>query len=362
MPYQVRCFSSITQLGRAQWDSVWPPGNEGYGFYLAQEEAGIEGFEFFYLGLYAGERLALVAPLFATPFNMGLAMSDGAREQLQRLQKHWPGLLVFKTLFCGAPTSEKGAIGIHPDFARDPALFELFDQALLEQARRRGSFMIVFKDFMDADLEPLAPLKARGYFIGDSLPTATLDIAFDSTEAYLATLSTGTRKDVKRKLKATDKDGRLEIEAARDIGHCIGEAYQLYRNVHDNGPMHFELLTPAYFLNFARDLPDQAVYFLYWLKDGAGRRLVGMNFCLQFQDRLVDKFIGMDYAVSRDLNLYFVSFINNVRWCIDHGLKTYVLSQGGYPVKIRLGAQLVPLRTMTRMVNPVVNWFANRFA
>jgi hypothetical protein len=362
-PYQLRTYSSITELPREDWDAVWPPLAEGWGFYRSQEQAGIEGFQFYYVALYAGEEPALVAPLFAADFNMGLAMDDAARERLQKLQRWWPKLLVFRTLFCGAPTSEKGVVGIDERFRSDPSLFAAFDAALRGLARRERAWMIVFKDFIDADLGLLAPLKSHGWFTGDSVPTAKLDIAFGSTEQYLSTLSKCRRKDIKRKLKKNDKGARLEVEAVNDIAHCIDDAHRLYLAVRDHGPLQWERLTKAFFLNFTREMPANAVYFLYWLKDeGGGRRLVGLNFCLQFADRIVDKYIGMDYAVSRELNLYFVSFVNNVQWCIDHGLKTYILSQGGYRVKMHLGAQLVPLRTMTRIANPIVNWFANRFA
>lgn len=363
-PLQHKTFSSIRDIPRGQWDSVWPRLAEGWDFYLCQEEAGIEGFDFLYLALYSGDTLALVAPLFAARFNMGLAMDDAWRERLAKVQHHWPGLLVFKTLFCGSPTSEKGAVGIHPDFLGHAALLRALDLALIDTARAQNAWMIVFKDFMDAELGALSALSSLGYFTGDSLPTACLDIAFTSLDGYLDSLSSGTRKGLRRKLRQTEKSGVLQVEAVADIGHCIDDAYRLYTNVLNAGPMRFEVLTPAFFLNFTRYAAAQTVYFLYWMRDdsAAGRRLVGLNFCLQFEDRLIDKYIGMDYAVSRDLNLYFVSFVNNVQWCIDHGKTSYMLSQGGYPVKRQLGARLIPLRTMTKIVNPVFNWIANRFS
>ena len=360
--YQLRTYASITELPREHWDAVWPPAAEGWGFYRCQEQAGIEGFEFFYAALYAGEQPALVAPLFAADFNLGLALDERGRARLQKLQRWWPRLLVFRTLFCGAPTSEKGLVAVDDRFRGDPMLFAAFDAALRALARRHRAWMIVFKDFMDADLGVLAPLKSRGWFTGDSVPTAKLDIVFTSTEQYLAMLSAARRKDLRRKLKK-NRGGRLQIEVVKDISHCIDDAHRLYLAVRDRGPLQWERLTKAFFLNFAREMPANTVYFLYWLKDeSGGRQLVGVNFCLHFADRIIDKFIGMDYAVSRELNLYFVSFVNNVEWCIEHGLKTYMLSQGGDRVKLQLGAQLVPLRTMTRIANPVVNWFANRLA
>lgn len=356
-----RCHASIRDIPRSHWDTLWPASAEGHGFYLAQEEAGIAGFDFCYLGLYDGDEPVLLAPLFRTRFNMGLAMDDTWRQRLTRLQRHMPWLLVFKTLFCGSPTSEKGVVAIHPSWRQRPEVFQAFDLALRELARDYGAFMIVFKDFMDEDLAALAAMKPLGWFVGDSLPTAALDLPFDSLDAYLGNLSTGTRKDMKRKLKKSGE--AVQIEAVQHIDHCIDAAYALYRNVHDNGPMSFEVLTPAFFRNFSRHFPEHTVFFLYWLPTGDGqRRLVGFNFCLQFEDRLIDKYIGMDYAVSRELNLYFVSFLNNVRWCIDNGKQCYMLSQGGYEVKQQLGARLIPLRTMTRIVNPAINWFATRFA
>ena len=62
-----------------------------------------------------------------------------------------------------------------------------------------------------------------------------------------------------------------------DISAVVDDVYRLYKGVHDQGVMSFEVLTPAYFLNFCRYMPDNTVYFLYWTKGTAdkGRRLVG---------------------------------------------------------------------------------------
>ena len=358
---RARCLNSIREIPRPQWEGLWPPLAEGYDFYLCQEEAGIPGFQFFYLVVYDGDLPVLLAPLFGARFNMGLAMDDLWRARLARLQRHAPWLLVFDTLFCGSPTSEKGLVAIHPAWQRRPELFTAFDRALRKVAAERGAWMIVFKDFMDADLLTLAPMKTLGWFGGDGLPTAALDLPFDSLDAYLASLSTGVRKNMKRKLK--NSGAAMQIEAVQEIDHCVDEVHRLYMNVHDHGPMSFEVLTRQFFLNFGRGMREHTLFFLYWLPQASGgRRLVGFNFCLQFEDRLIDKYIGMDYTVSRELNLYFVSFLNNVRWCIENGRRTYMLSQGGYEVKERLGSRLIPMRTMTRIRNPVINWVALRLA
>ena len=361
--FEIRTYASVEEIADEQWQSLWPLRAEGRDFYRCQEFADIQGFHFFYLGISDGGRLVLVAPLFTARFNMGLAMDDAGRERLAQVQTYWPGLLVFKTLFCGSPTSEKGIVAVHPAYRQDASLFLALDRALLTLAKKHGAWMVVFKDLAKEDLETLTPMRSRGWFVGESLPTAKLDLAdTPSVDSYLCQLRTGMSKYLRRKLKKHERNGLLRIEATNDIGHCVDEIYRLYRCVYDNGPMHFELLTPEFFLNFCRHMPERTIYFLYWLQQGTERRLVGMNFCLHFDDRLIDKYIGMDYSVSRNLDLYFISFLNNLRWCIEQGKRTYMLSQGGYPVKLQLGATLIPLFTMTRIVNPFVNWFATRFS
>ena len=308
--------------------------------------------------MHAADTLVLVAPLFLAHFDMGLAMDDAGRKRLNKAQRFWPRFLVLKSLFCGSPVSEKGLVGLHADYLGDARLLRVFSDALCALARQRGAWMVVFNDFMDPDLQALAPLRSLAWFPGDSLPTARLAINFATMDEYLGQLGYGTRKDLRRKLRKAEQAGGLEIEAVTDISHCIDQAYRLYQQVHDANELHLETLTRPFFLNFSRCMPAQTVFFLYEQRpaDGTERRLVGFNFCLQHEDRLVDKYIGMDYAVSRVLNLYFVSFLYDVQWCLDHGKRVYMRSQGGYPVKPQLGALLIPLRTLTRMRHPLLNW------
>jgi predicted N-acyltransferase len=331
----VRVFHSIEDIPRPQWDAVWPLHTEGYDFYLCQQRSGIDGFEFQYIGLFDSDKLVLVAPVFTADFDMGLAMGDTLRRWLHLAQRVWPRFLVFRSLFCGSPTSEKGVVGIHAQLQGHPDLLKQFDQALLGLARQKRAWMMVLKDFLDTDLQSLAGLKHQGWFMADSLPTARLPISFSSLDGYLAQLGYGTRKNLRRKLRETEKAGGLKVEVTNQIAHCVDEIHRLYLQVHDHGPLQWEKLTSAFFLNACSHLPDNAVFFLYWspATDSSQRKLVGFNYCLQFDDRLIDKYIGMDYAVSRKLNLYFISFLKNVEWCIANGKQAYMLSQGAVPSK-----------------------------
>ncbi len=78
--------------------------------------------------------------------------------------------------------------------------------------------------------------------------------------------------------------------------------------------------------------------FLYW-HDG---ELVAFNFVIETADRLIDKYIGMNYAVVPRLNLYFNSWLHNVRYCIERGIPLYQSGQAFYGPKLRLGCRLQP--------------------
>ncbi|MFZ8406833.1 hypothetical protein ACO1L8_14415, partial [Staphylococcus aureus] len=70
-------------------------------------------------------------------------------------------------------------------------------------------------------------------------------------------------------------------------------------------------------------MPDRAYCTLYW----EGDRLLAANLLLRGDDTLLDKFFFMDGERGRELNLYFLSWMQNVDYCLRHGLKRYQSGQ-----------------------------------
>ena len=71
--------------------------------------------------------------------------------------------------------------------------------------------------------------------------------------------------------------------------------------------------------------------------------------------RLLDKFFGMDPELGRAHNLYYLSWMENVRYCIEHGLARYQSGQGLEHEKRRLGSTLVPNSLWYRHRNRIVD-------
>jgi len=105
-------------------------------------------------------------------------------------------------------------------------------------------------------------------------------------------------------------------------------------------------------------MPGQAKVFLYWQSG----KLISFNLCLIKGNHFIDKFIGFDKELARKYHLYLVSFINNLSWCIEHGIKYYQLGITDYHPKIRFGAKLLEQYNYLRLNNQLLNFFCRFIA
>ena len=103
----------------------------------------------------------------------------------------------------------------------------------------------------------------------------------------------------------------------------------------------FETLTPEYFRQVLLEHVG-ALVFVYRDRSQDQRPIVGFNFCYHSAHVFVDKFFGLDQPRASELNLYVLSWINNVEYCIEQRIATLRSGQTGYPMKRRLGSRLVP--------------------
>jgi predicted N-acyltransferase len=135
----------------------------------------------------------------------------------------------------------------------------------------------------------------------------------------------------------------------------------LYRETLAKAEYTLEELTPAYFSGVMRDPRHRALCATYWL----GGTLIGFNLVLRNRVCLLDKFFGMDAAAGREHNLYYLSWMENVRYCIEHGLARYQSGQGLEREKLRLGSRLAPnwlwYRHRNRLVDRMFAAFEHAF-
>lgn len=342
-------FSSIRMIGREAWNTCFAGEIETYDYLLAVEEAGLDGFGWHYVVVREGGEILSAMPVFLCHYALETTLEGGRiRQAIERVRRVFDGFLKFRLACLGSPCTEAGLVGFHPRVAaeRQPALFGALLDAFEAHASANGCALTAFKDLpLPSHLQ--STLLARGYSPIGSMPTAWLDIDFDTIEAYLGTLSPGTRKDMRRKLRSRDS---VRIEYTTDFGPLLPRVMELYRETRARSEWQFEALTGAYFDGILKRMPDNAFCVFYFVGD----ELLAANLLVHDGDHLIDKFFCMDAEAGRPYNLYYLSWFTNLDYCLRHGLSRYQSGQAYYRNKVRLGSQLTENALFFRHRNPLM--------
>ncbi|HEX3122918.1 MAG TPA: GNAT family N-acetyltransferase [Rhodanobacteraceae bacterium] len=327
---------SIGDFAREEWDRLFPGELEDWSYYRAVEHSRLPGFEWLYFAVRGNGRLLAAVPAFVTDYRLDTTLTGPLRRVTGAIARVFPRLLRQRLLSLGSPIGEFCHLGFAAgvDRAGQARLLDILFSKAEKYARRSGISMLAAKDAaMAQDDLWAAAAAAHRLRRQPSLPTASLDIRFDSLDGYLATLSHATRKDLRRKLKASTA---IRVEWRENIDDIIDDVMRLYRATLAHAALTFEELTPEFFTGVLRELAPRSRCATYWL----GERLVAFNLVLHDGEVLLDKFLGMDYAFARRYNLYYLTWLTNVAYCVEHGLKRYQSGQGLHREKLRLGSRL----------------------
>lgn len=316
-----------------------------------------EGFDAF--------RSAEGVPAFATRFNLLTTAEDTVRRRIMALPlyRHWQRLLSPRTCFVGTTVSE---------YALFPAGLagDRLVSAIKAQYTSKYPFLIV-KDVPQASplldatsnayaLEVEQACKSAGFVMVEGQALAYVPMDFASIDDYIARLSSGRRRDIRRKLRSR---GELAIESVPlgaerfQNSRVLDEYYALYLNVFRQSEVHFDLLSPAFFRDVLQDASTGGVSFEY-RHQGV---LIGYNLCFVAEGKLIDKYVGFRYPEARDLNLYFVSWFHNLAYALERGLTHYVAGWTDPEIKAYLGASFTLTRHAVYVRNAVLRSILRRF-
>ena len=333
---EVIVANSVEAFRRDEWNRLFPGELEDWSYYRAVERAGLPDFSWVYFGVREDGELQAAVPAFVTNYRLDTTLTGPLKRVTDAIVRVSPRLLQQRLLGLGSPVGETCHLGFAPDTdaATQQRLLGAIMNKVEEYTKQQRIGMIAAKDTPNAQDDLWANVaRAQRLRRQPGLPTAYLDVHFSSLDEYLGSLSRATRKDLRRKLKSS---AALRVEWRNTIDGIGDDVMRLYRETYSNAELNFEELTPEYFAGVLRELGPRASCVAYWLGD----RLVAFNLVLHDGGRLLDKFLGMDYAVARDYNLYFFTWMENVRYCIEHGLNVYQSGQGLHREKMRLGSRL----------------------
>jgi len=353
-PLTFSITSTIKNIPLKDWDRLFGEDIiEGYGYHKTIEEAGMKEFSLRYLLASRGDRLVAIIPFFIMDFSFASIIQGPLQKLILSIQKILKNALKMRLLFIGFPTTEEIYLGV----SEDEDFGALLDEALkrlhgISKKERAG--VILFYNLTERDSQLAKLLVKRRFARMESFPNTLLEICSDSLDEYIKKLGKNTRKDLRRKLRESSSIAQLKTEIRDDIKNVEKDIYRLYLNNLANSNVSFETLTPEFFRRISDNMHGVTKFFLTWDQN----RLVAFDLCLVKGDTCIDKFVGFDKEVAFDYHLYYVTFCNNIEWCMKNGVRHYQLGITDYDPKVRLGAKLISLCAYIKFRNPALNLMA----
>ena len=344
--------TSVEEFSSAEWNRMFPGELEDWAYYHAVERSRLPGFSWLYFGVREHGVLKACVPAFVTDFRLDTTVTGTLRTFIETVRRIFPRFLRQRMLAFGSPVSEVCHLGFdaattHLD--RQRLLNFIFEHAE-QTAKTARAGMLAVKD-ANAAQNNLWNDTAGSHRLRrqPGLPTAVLNLNFASVDDYLKSLSRTTRKDMRRKLKSS---AEVRVEWRTNIDDIMDDVMRLYVSTRERAEYEFEELTREYFHDVLAEPKSSARCATFWI----GPKLVAFNLLLHDDKRLIDKFLGMDYGVAREHNLYFCTWMENVRYCIAHRIPLYQSGQGLHHEKLRLGSRLLPNWLWYRHRNRAIDW------
>ncbi len=301
---------------------------------LLLEESGVDGFTLGSIVVFNGEAPILLLPLFETRFDLSTFAEGWVKKSLKAAGLLMPSVFRPRILGVGLVEGEWSEIGIDPQIdedTRDAACKMAFGTLQALAVEHKNDMVVLYNFNRYGKLPEHACTKFNRV---QFRPCAQLAIDFSSVEEYLSRLSRAARKDLHRKMRVAPE---VRVVRSRTISPYLDRIYQLYQDTVARSPMALGVHNRLFFDKICERVPG-AEYMLYFVQD----ELVAFNLLFVKQEALVDKYFCMDYGPGRKYNLYVLSWLENVRTCVERKIPLYYSGQGTEKTKAHLGATFIP--------------------
>ena len=346
----VQFVRRVEDIDRALWDQCFPAPREGWFWYQALERSGLEDqFAFHYAVIRRDGRDVGIAPCFLHDVPIALVAPAPVAWVLRGLARVFPRVGFQRTFFIGSPCSDEGTVGLVPGVTLAEIVVGL-RAAVRAQARELGARMVVFKDFPAVDV---AALEADGFVATVSYPGTVLDVSPPDKDAYFRRLSQNQRHNFRKKLRRSREVLALETRVVeRPTDEELAAIFSLFLQTYERGKTKFERLG----LRFFREMREHPEAKFILQRDAGDGRLAAFMLVFQLGDRVINKFIGLDYGRGDRGFLYFRLFDAALDFAYAVGAKELQSGQTGYRAKLDLGHRLVPLFNLFHHERFPVHW------
>ena len=249
----------------------------------------------------------------------GAVLAEGATKKVAAvINRVAPILLQVKLMICGLPVSCAASnLRFAPQADRADCLRQI-DQVVQSFACEEGSHCAVYKEFTTEEAGDLVSLEKLGYHRADSVPMNCVPSGYRSFDDYIARIGSAKRRTIR---KSREKFARFGLKVEHRLGGegvaelYTDEVHKLYENVLNRATIRFESLPAAYFRELARQLPENSLFTLVW----HDKRIVGFAATLLCEGLFDQLFVGVDYDLNPECDLYFNIFFEAIGAAFERG-------------------------------------------
>ena len=339
------CVPRLDGVSTAELGRLFPEPSITAPLLSLLQESGIDGFNLRSIVVLKDHVPILLLPLFETRFDLSTFVEGWIKTSLKVAGRLIPSLFQPRVLSVGLVVGEWSEIGIDPqiDAGTVEAAYTMALGALQTLAAELKSDFVALYNFNHCGTLPKEVFKNFNQVHCQSC--ARLPINFNSLEEFLARLSRAARKDLRRKMRASHE---VRVIRSRTISPFLDRIYKLYLETVARGPMALGVHNRLFFEKICERVPG-AEYTLYFVQE----ELAAFNLLVVKQETMVDKYFCMDHELGRKYNLYVLSWLENVRTCVERKIPLYYAGQGTEKTKAHLGAMFIPSFILFKHRQPV---------
>jgi uncharacterized protein len=343
------CVPRLDGVAQAELGRLFPEPSSTAALLSLLQESGIAGFNLRSIVVSKDDAPILLLPLFETRFDLSTFAEGWIKSALKTAGHLVPSIARPRILGVGLLVGEWSEIGIDPriDAGTLEAAWTMALGALQTLATELKSDIVAFYNFNNHGKLPGEVFKRFNRV--QCLPCAQLPITFDSVDEYLSRLSRAARKGLRRKMRVSPE---VRVIRSRDISPFLDRIHRLYVETVERCPMAFGVHNRLFLEKVCERVPG-AEYTLYFVQE----ELAAFNLLVVKQEAMVDKYFCMDYELGRKYNLYFLSWLENVRYCVEQNIPLYLAGPGAEKTKAHLGTTSIPSVILFKHRRPAIDHF-----
>ena len=300
---EIKWLSSTNDISQNLWSECFPPPLEGKWWYSTLENSDLnDQFKFFYGLILSDDKPIGIVPAFLMDVPMEIMAPDVVVPLIPMLKKIVPAICYQRIFFIGSPCADEGTVGLISEIDL-VHIIESLQKELLIKTKELNASMLIWKDFPETSKAALDSLSQTNRICrGLAYPGTTVSLPQADKDSYYKSLKSSHRHNLLKKLKRSQQNLPLEIiEIQNPDEQTLDEIFALFWQTYEKGKTKFERLNKKFFSLIAQEKES------WWilLRNPADDKLVAFMLCFLLGDKVINKFIGMDYALATSNNLYY---------------------------------------------------------